>query len=83
MKKILVSGVLAAGLLSLTLISPIATAAGFVHKSVECPVSGAALIPAGQRLKISDFMISSTGATNVTIAYSPPQIYSVDRVPGC
>ena len=73
MKKIVVSGVLATGLLSLTLISPIATAGGFVHKSVECPKTGFLLIPPGQRLKISDLIISSSGATEVTIFYNPPK----------
>jgi hypothetical protein len=73
MKKMLVLGILAAGLLSISLISPIATAGGFVHKSVECPKTGFLLIPPGARLKISDLIISSSGATEATIFYNPPR----------
>lgn len=70
-RKILYS-ILAIGILQ-TVLPPIdASAAGFIHKSFNCPRTNATVIPAGGRIQISDIILSANGNTNVTVFFSPP-----------
>jgi hypothetical protein len=64
---------LAIGLVSLLLSSPDASAAGFIHKTVQCPKTGFSLIPPGDRIEIDDIVVSADGATDVQLFFNPPK----------
>ena len=75
MKKILLSSVMMIGLLTLLLSPTNANAgAGFVYKTVSCPKNGAIILPAGNRVEISDVVVSANGNTGVTLRFTPGPI---------
>jgi hypothetical protein len=73
MKRALLSGVLATGLVSLLLAAPVTSATGVVYKNITCPKSGFLVVPAGAAIELSDVVISSDGATDVQLFFNPPK----------
>jgi len=48
--------------------------ADHVNKSVNCPINGFNIFPAGSKINITDLIISTNGATDVTLWFNPPRI---------
>lgn len=72
MKKILMSSVMAIGLLTLILSPTNANAAaGFVYKSFVCPNNGLIVLPAGGRVEVEDVIVSTNGNTSVALKFMP------------
>jgi hypothetical protein len=73
MKRTYVLSLLTIGLVSLLLSSPDASAAGSIHKTVQCPKTGFSLIRPGDKIEIDDIVVSVNGATDVQLFFTPPK----------
>lgn len=73
MKRVFLSSVLAIGLVSMLLAAPAASAAGFIHKTVQCPRTGFVIVPAGERIELEDIIVSADGVTDVQLFFNPPK----------
>ena len=75
MKKVLLSTALAIVLSPVLLSWPGSSMAdGFVNKIVNCPTSGWSLLPPGSRYNITELIVSSNGATDVRLNFTPPTL---------
>lgn len=70
MKKTILTGAIAAGLLSFALNAPHASA-DFIYKSSGCPGNGKTIVPAGSRFEINDIIISSNKDQTVVLKFTP------------
>ena len=74
MKKVMLSSLIAIGLLSLFLGATSASAAGFFTKTVVCPKNRLSILPVGDRFELSDIVVSSDGATVFELFLNPPEL---------
>jgi len=70
MRKTILAGVLAAGVLPILMHSPSANA-DFVSKTFNCPANGLQILPVGSNVTISDIIISANKNQTVTIKFRP------------
>jgi hypothetical protein len=71
-KRAILLSLLVVGLLLSLLNSPSASAADFIQKTdARCPIKNITLVPVGDRIEISDIIISANQDQQVTIKFTP------------
>jgi len=70
MRKSILAGVLAVGLLPLLTHSPSANA-DWIYKKFNCPKNNFTILPAGSNVSIEDVIVSSNKNQTVTLKFTP------------
>ena len=70
MKKAILTGVMAAGIVPLLLSAPMASA-DFIHKNLSCPGNNKVVVPTGSRFEINDIIMSTNKDQQVTLKFMP------------